>query len=65
MKHDMEGVVQEIQHFEDSKVVSLGLSGIYLNNFTAKLAYAVYFDGGNKNLLKDRDNIALTLKYSF
>lgn len=65
MKHDMEGVVQEIQHFEDSKIVSLGLSGIYLNNFTAKLAYAVYFDGGNKNLLKDRDNIALTLKYSF
>ena len=65
MKHDMEGIVQEIQHFEDSKVISVGLTGIYLNNTTVSFSYSNYFDGGENNLLKDRDNVAVTVKYSF
>ena len=65
MKHDFNGILREIQHFEDAQVISLGLQGIYLNNLTANLSYAWYFGGGSDNLLRDRDNIALTVKYSF
>jgi len=65
LKHDVSGIVREVQHFEDAQVVSLGLKGIYLNNLTINLAYAWYFGGGDDNLLRDRDNIALTAKYSF
>jgi hypothetical protein len=65
MKHDVDGILREIQHFNDAQVVSLGLKGIYLNNLTADLTYAWYFGGGSDNLLRDRDNIALTVKYSF
>jgi hypothetical protein len=64
-KHDFDGIMREIQHFDDAQVVSLGLKGVYLNNLTADLTYAWYFGGGSDNLLRDRDNIALTVKYSF
>ncbi|MEP5763849.1 MAG: DUF1302 domain-containing protein [Halieaceae bacterium] len=64
-KHDVKGIVREVQHFEDSKVLSLGVRGIYLNNLTADLSYAWYMGGGSDNLLRDRDNIALTVKYNF
>lgn len=65
MKHDVDGVVQELQVFEDAKVVSLGLRGIYLNNLTLDLAYAFYWDGGLDHLIKDRDHLSVTAKYSF
>jgi hypothetical protein len=64
-KHDVDGTLQELQAYEDSRVLSLGVRGVYLNNLTASLTYAMYIGGGNSNLLKDRDNVALTLKYSF
>jgi hypothetical protein len=65
LKHDVDGIVRELQHFEDSMVLSLGLKGIYLNNLTANVTYAWYWGGGSDNLIRDRDNIALSLKYSF
>jgi len=65
LKHDAGGIVQELQHFEDAQVVSLGFKGIYLNNLTTTLTYAWYFGGGSDNLLRDRDNVAVTVKYSF
>jgi hypothetical protein len=65
MKHDVDGILREIQHFEDAVVVSFGLRGIYLNNLTANIAYAWYMGGGSDNLLRDRDNIAVTVKYNF
>jgi hypothetical protein len=64
-KHDFDGILREIQHFEDAQVVSVGLKGIYLNNLTTNITYARYFGGGSDNLLRDRDNIAVTVKYSF
>ena len=64
-KHDVTGVIQELQVFAGAKVLSLGVEGTYLNNLTAGLSYAAYFGGDRKNLLQDRDNIAFTLKYSF
>ena len=65
LKHDVDGIVREIQHFEDAVVVSIGLRGIYLNNLTADLTYAWYMGGSSDNLLRDRDNIAVTVKYNF
>jgi hypothetical protein len=65
VKHDVDGIVREILAYEDAKVVSLGITGIYLNNLITNLAYSFYFDGGEDNLLRDRDHLALTVKYSF
>lgn len=65
VKHDVDGIIREIQAYEDSRVVSLGVTGIYLNNLIANLAYSFYFGGGDDNLLRDRDHLALTVKYSF
>ncbi len=64
-KHDVSGVIQELQAFSGAKVLSVGLGGFYLNNFRAGIAYSTYFGGDRKNLLRDRDHIAVTLKYSF
>jgi hypothetical protein len=65
VKHDVDGILREILAYEDAKVVSLGITGTYLNNLIANLAYSFYFDGGEDNLLRDRDHLALTIKYSF
>jgi hypothetical protein len=54
-----------LQSFSGAKVVSVGLQGTYLNNMQASISYAAYFGGNRKNLLRDRDNISVTLKYSF
>lgn len=64
-KHDVDGIVRELQVYEGSQVISIGVQGVYLNNLTAGVTYANYFGGGDDNLLRDRDNIALTVKYSF
>jgi hypothetical protein len=65
LKHDVDGIIREIQVYEDAKVLSLGVTGTYLNNLSTNLAYSFYFGGGDDNLLQDRDHLALTLKYSF
>jgi Protein of unknown function (DUF1302) len=64
-KHDVSGVINELQVFGGSRVLSVGVEGIYLNNLTTRLSYAAYFGGEPDNLLRDRDNVALTVKYSF
>ena len=52
-------------YVENAKAASIGLQGTYLNNFIASVIYTLYFDGGRDNLLADRDNVALNIKYSF
>ena len=64
-KHDVSGTLRELQVIDKARVLSLGLQGIYLNNLTAGLAWSFYTAGGQDHLLRDRDNIAFTLKYSF
>jgi hypothetical protein len=65
LKHDVDGIIREIQAYEGSKLISLGITGTYLNNMSTSLAYSFYFGGGHDNLLRDRDHLALTVKYSF
>jgi hypothetical protein len=50
---------------EDAKAVSVGLNLSYLQRLEAGIAYTTYFGGGIDNWINDRDNVALTLKYSF
>ncbi|MEH6591541.1 MAG: DUF1302 family protein [Halioglobus sp.] len=64
-KHDVSGVINELQVFGGARVLSVGVEGIYLNNLTTTFSYAVYFGGEPDYLLRDRDNVALTIKYSF
>lgn len=52
-------------YVENAKAASIGVQGTYLNNFIASVIYTLYFDGGRDNLLADRDNVALNIKYSF
>jgi hypothetical protein len=52
-------------YVDRAKVLSIGLQGIYLNKWISQLTYTTYFDGGIENLIIDRDNIALSLKYAF
>jgi hypothetical protein len=64
-KHDVDGFINELQVFDQARVLSLGFAGVYLNNLTTQITYARYTGGGTRNLLRDRDNIAFTMKYSF
>ncbi|MDX8390701.1 MAG: DUF1302 domain-containing protein [Mariprofundaceae bacterium] len=50
---------------ESRKKLTLGLSAIYQNSWTADIAYARYFGAGEYNMLQDRDFIGINAKYSF
>jgi hypothetical protein len=61
----IEGTIREMNIVEDAKAVSVGLNLSYLQRLEAGIAYTTYFGGGIDNWINDRDNVALTLKYSF
>lgn len=50
---------------EGSKSIGLSLTADYLNQYRATLAYTNYFGGGKHNAISDRDNVALSVSYSF
>lgn len=50
---------------EGNKSVGLSLTADYLNQYRATLAYTNYFGGGRHNPLSDRDNVQLSVSYSF
>jgi hypothetical protein len=50
---------------EDSSAVNIEFQFIYLNNFTAKIGYSNFFDGGENAYINDRDNVAVNFSYSF
>ena len=50
---------------EDASFASIEFQFIYLINFTAKLGYANWFDGGENTTINDRDNVSLNFSYSF
>ncbi|MBK7170911.1 MAG: DUF1302 domain-containing protein [Gammaproteobacteria bacterium] len=65
LMHTAHGTVRESNMVDDAVVLSVGLRGTYLDTLMAELSYATYFGGGFDNWGIDRDNVALTLKYSF
>lgn len=52
------------QFLDDRLTTGLGVSFVYLNQTSVDVTYT-NFSGGDYNQLKDRDNIALSAKYSF
>lgn len=50
---------------EGSKSIGLSMTADYLNQYRATLAYTNYFGGGKHNAISDRDNVALSVSYSF
>ena len=50
---------------EGNKSIGASLTADYLNQYRATLAYTNYFGGGKYNAISDRDNVALSVSYSF
>ena len=50
---------------EDVSAFNITVKGIYLNNFIAQVGYSAFFDGDDDNLKSDRDNVSLSVSYSF
>jgi len=50
---------------EGRKAITLGLGVNYLNQWTADFSYTNYFGGGEFNQIRDRDFVAMNVKYSF
>jgi len=65
--HDVEGVAPfPIQNFvEGNKRLILGTGVRLTSSVESQVLYESYFGGGDFNNLRDRDNVALSLKYSF
>jgi uncharacterized protein DUF1302 len=65
--HDVKGYAPEPggNFIEGRQSAGLALKALYLNEYSANLAYTSYFGGKPYNMLKDRDNISLSVSYSF
>lgn len=50
---------------EGRQSAGLSLKAVYLNQYSANLSYTSYFGGKPYNVLKDRDNVSLSVSYSF
>ena len=64
--HDFKGNSHRTGNFlENRKAATVGISALYNQAFETAVAYNVFWGADNSNLLADRDNVTLTLKYSF
>jgi len=65
--HDVKGYAPEPggNFVEGRQAVGLSLKAVYLNQYSANLGYTSYFGGKPYNMLKDRDNVSLSVSYSF
>ena len=61
----LDGNILETEMVEDATIVNITFQFIYLNNFTTKVGYVTYFDGGENFLIGDRDNVSVNFSYSF
>lgn len=64
--HDFKGNSHRTGNFlENRKAATVGVSALYNQAVEAAVAYNTFWGASNTNLLADRDNVTLTLKYSF
>ena len=61
----LKGNILETDMVEDASAFRIAFKGVYLNNFTTQIGYTNFFDGGENHLITDRDNVSLSLSYSF
>ena len=65
LAHDVEGYSPVNTGFvEGRKAISLGVKADYRNTYNANLSYT-YYDGGDYDILKDRDFLSLSFGVSF
>jgi hypothetical protein len=65
--HDVNGITPGPggNFIEGRRSTTLGVEANYLNQWAADLAYTRFFGAGNLNLVRDRDFLAFTVRYSF
>lgn len=52
-------------YIDGRKAVSLGLQATFLEQWAADVNYSTFFGGGDFNLIRDRDFVSFSIKYSF
>lgn len=62
--HDVDGYSPNSNFNEGAKALTAGLTGEYLNRYTATLDYTT-FSGGDYNTIEDRDFVSLSFSVSF
>ena len=65
--HDVEGTTPSpiVNFIQERKQITVAMGATYLNAWRGSVSYTNSFDGGTKNLLKDRDFVTASLSYSF
>ncbi|MEP5568864.1 MAG: DUF1302 domain-containing protein [Halioglobus sp.] len=65
--HDVDGIspVGAGPFLEGRKALTLGLEAEYLARLKVDVAYTEYSGAGQANLINDRDNISLSIRYDF
>ena len=65
LRRGLDGNILESEMVEDSSAVNITFQLVYLNNFITSVGYSNFFDGGENTYINDRDNVSLTVSYSF
>lgn len=65
-KDDFEGNSHQTGNFvEGRKAYTIGMTASYLNSLEAEIQYTEFYGAGQNNYERDRDNIGVSVKYSF
>lgn len=66
-QHDVEGVTPgPLGNFvEDRMALGLSLRATFLERWQADIGYSSFFGAGKRNLIRDRDFVSASIKYSF
>lgn len=65
-KNDFKGNSSQAGNFiEGRQVYTAGLKGKYHNSVGGELAYSKFWGGGQQNPLRDRDNVVMSVSYTF
>ncbi len=65
--HDVNGITPGPggNFIEGRRSLTLGAEATYLNQWAADLSYTRFYGAGDLNLIRDRDFVSFTVKYSF
>ena len=65
-KDDFEGNSHQTGNFvEGRKAYTIGMTATYLNSLEAEIQYTEFYGAGQNNYERDRDNVGVSVKYSF
>jgi hypothetical protein len=64
-RHDFRGTAPNQTFIENRKAVSMGVALDYLKVWGANLGYTIFFGGGRKDIVADRDFVSVSLSYRY